>query len=216
MRVRRGRPYPLGATWDGRGVNVAVFSEVAERIDVCMFDDPAAPAETERIPLPGSTGGIRHGYFPDLRPGQLYGLRAAGPYAPGQGARCNEHKVLFDPYAKAVGRDLRYDDALYGYPIGAPEQDLGFDQRDSAPFAPLAAVVDPAFTWGTDAGPRRALADTVIYELHVTGFTMRHPGIPASRPPCAAPTPASPPPPPSTTCSAWASPQSSCCRCTTG
>jgi glycogen operon protein len=180
MRVRRGTPYPLGATWDGRGVNVAVFSEVAEQIELCLFDDPAAPAETERIALPGSTGGVRHGYFPDLRPGQRYGLRAAGPYDPGHGLRCNRNKLLFDPYAKAVGRDLRYDDALYGYPVGSPAEDLGFDERDSAPFAPLSAVVDPAFTWGADAGPRRALADTVVYELHVKGFTKRHPGVPAA------------------------------------
>jgi isoamylase len=180
MRVRRGLPYPLGATWDGRGVNVAVFSEVAEAVDLCLFDTPESTAESERVRLPGSTGGIRHGYLPDLRPGQLYGLRVPGPYEPAGGTRCNPNKVLFDPYAKAVGRDLRYDDALYGYPIGGPDQDLGFDARDSAPFAPLAAVVDTAFTWGADARPRRALADTVIHELHVRGFTKRHPGVPAA------------------------------------
>ena len=179
MRVRRGHPYPLGATWDGRGVNVAVFSEAGTGVELCLFDVTSATAESHRIPLPGSTGGVWHGYFPDLRPGQLYGFRVSGPYDPRQGHRANPHKLLFDPYAKAVGRDVTYDDALYGYPVGAPEQDLGFDSRDSAPFAPLAAVVDPAFTWGVDVRPRRALADTVIYELHVKGFTQRHPGIPA-------------------------------------
>jgi glycogen operon protein len=178
MRVRRGTPYPLGAIWDGRGANIAVFSEVADAVELCLFDDPASPAESERITLPGSTGGIWHGYFPDLRPGQLYGLRVSGPYRPAEGPRCNPNKVLFDPYAKAVGRDLRYDDALYGYPLGAADADLGFDARDSAAVAPLAAVIDPAFTWGSDASPRRALADTLIYEVHVKGFTRRHPGVP--------------------------------------
>jgi isoamylase len=178
MRVRRGSPYPLGATWDGRGVNVAVFSEQAGGIDLCLFDGPGATADSERIPLPDATGGVHHGYFPDLRPGQLYGLRAHGPYDPAHGPRCNPAKLLFDPYARAVGRDLRYDDALYGYPVGGPDRDLGLDGRDSAPVAPLAAVVDTAFTWGNDVRPRRALADTVVYELHVKGFTMRHPGVP--------------------------------------
>ena len=178
MRVHRGSPYPLGATWDGRGVNVAVFSELAERIDLCLFDDVLSTAETARIALPASTGSVWHGHLPDLRPGQLYGLRVSGPYRPGEGARCNPDKLLFDPYAKAVGRDLRYDDRLYGYTIGAGEGDLSSDPRDSAAVAPLAAVIDPAFTWGHDAGPRRALADTVIYELHVKGFTARHPGVP--------------------------------------
>jgi isoamylase len=179
MRVHRGAPYPLGASWNGRGVNVAVFSDVAERVDLCLFDDAADTAETARIALPASTGGVWHGYFPDLRPGQLYGLRVSGPYRPGEGPRCNPNKMLFEPYAKAVGRDLRYDDRLYGYTIGAVDRDLSFDARDSAAVAPLAAVIDPAFTWGNDAGPRRALADTVIYELHVKGFTARHPGVPA-------------------------------------
>ena len=98
MRVHRGSPYPLGATWDGRGVNVAVFSEVAEQVELCLFDDPAASVETQRIALPGSTGGVRHGYFPDLRPGQLYGLRVSGPYRPEDGPRCNPHKLLFFEY----------------------------------------------------------------------------------------------------------------------
>ncbi|NYJ07552.1 glycogen debranching protein GlgX [Petropleomorpha daqingensis] len=178
MRVHRGSHYPLGATWDGRGVNVAVFSEVAEQVELCLFDDPADTTETERIALPGSTGGIRHGYFPDLRPGQLYGLRASGPYRPQDGPRCNPNKLLFDPYAKAVGRDIRHDDSQFGYDLGATDVDLTFNLRDSAATAPLAAVIDPAFTWGTDSRPVRALADTVVYELHVKGFTRRHPGVP--------------------------------------
>ncbi|HEY2299359.1 MAG TPA: glycogen debranching protein GlgX [Jatrophihabitans sp.] len=176
MQIRRGTPYPLGATWNGRGVNVAVFSDHAQSIDLCLFDDARDKTEAVRVALPACTGRIWHGYFPDLRPGQLYGLRAHGPYEPGQGHRFNSNKLLFDPYAKAVGRDIEYDDSLYGFPVGG--DDLGFDSQDSAAFAPLAAVIDPAFTWGTDVAPRRALADTVIYELHVKGFTKLHPGVP--------------------------------------
>jgi isoamylase len=178
MRVHRGSPYPLGATWTGRGVNVAVFSEVAEQIDLCLFDDPASRAESERIPLPTSTGGGWHGYFPDLRPGQLYGLRVSGPYRPAEGPRCNPHKLLFDPYAKAVGRDVHHDDSLFGYGLGSSDEDLTFNLADSGASAPLAAVIDPAFLWRADASPRRALADTVVYELHVKGFTRQHPGVP--------------------------------------
>ncbi len=177
MRVWRGAPYPLGATWDGRGTNVAVCSDVAESIEVCLFHGPDAPVEAERVTLPARTMGVHHGYLPELRPGQRYGLRVHGPHAPEQGHRCNPAKLLFDPYAKAVGRDISYDDSLYGYPRGGDDRDL--DARDSAAFAPLAAVVDPAFTWGTDRRPRRDLADTVVYELHVKGFTARHPDVPA-------------------------------------
>jgi isoamylase len=178
MRVWHGRAHPLGTTWDGRGVNVAVFSEQATRIELCLFDSAEATREGERLPLPVQTGRVWHGYFPDLRPGQLYGLRADGPYDPRRGLRCNVNKLLFDPHAKAVGRDLVYSDALYGYSYGSAQKDLSFDTRDSAAYAPLAAVIDGAFAWGADTSPRRALADTVIYELHVKGFTMRHPGVP--------------------------------------
>jgi glycogen operon protein len=178
IRIDHGSPFPLGATWTGTGVNLAVFSGVAEAVEVCLFDGPDATEESARLALPTSTGGIWHGFFPDLRPGQLYGLRVTGPYRPAEGPRCNPHKVLFDPYARAVGRDLRHDDRLYGYPVGDDDEDLVQDIRDSAAVAPLAAVIDPAFTWGADPRPRRALADTVLYELHVTGFTRRHPGVP--------------------------------------
>ncbi len=177
-RTWHGRRYPLGATWDGRGVNVAVFSEEATGIDLCLFDGTDATAESQRLPLPVKTGDIWHGYFPELRPGQIYGLRASGPYEPGHGNRYNPNKLLFDPYARAVARDLRYDDALFGYGVGDPQEDLSFDERDSAPYAPLAAVIDTAFTWPSGSPPRRELADMVIYELHVKGFTMLHPGVP--------------------------------------
>src|SRR3954465_9750323 len=142
MRVHRGSPYPLGATWTGRGVNVAVFSEVADQVDLCLFDSTESPGESPRIALPASTGGVWHGYFPDLRPGQLYGLRVSGPYRPAEGPRCNPHKVLFDPYAKAGGRALRPDDSLFGYGLGSADEDLTSSLTDSAASAPLAAVVD--------------------------------------------------------------------------
>ena len=178
MRVWRGRPHPLGATWDGRGVNMAVFSETADRVELCLFDSVEATAESERIALTSKTGPIWHGYFPDLRPGQLYGLRASGPYDPASGSRFNVNKLLFDPYAKAVGRDISYHDSLYGFDPASPAQDLSFGAQDSAAHAPLSMVVDTAFSWPAATGPRRSLADTVVYELHVKGFTERHPGIP--------------------------------------
>ncbi len=178
MRTWHGRAHPLGVTWDGRGVNVAVFSEQAAGVDLCLFDGPDAVTESQRLPLPVRTGPIWHGYFPELRPGQLYGLRAYGRYEPERGLRFNPNKLLFDPYARSVGRDLTYDDTLFGYTVGSPDADLSLDERDSAQHAPLAAVIDPAFTWGSDRPPRRQLADMVIYELHVKGFTQLHPGIP--------------------------------------
>ena len=178
-RTWHGNNHPRGATWDGRGVNVAIFSENATAIDLCLFDGPDSVEESQRLRLPIRTGDVWHGYFPELRPGQLYGLRAHGPYDPDRGLRFNPHKLLFDPYAKAVGRDLTYDDSLFGYTVGSADEDLSFDKRDSAPHAPLAAVIDTAFTWPTTVPPRRRLADMVIYELHVKGFTMLNPGVPS-------------------------------------
>ncbi len=121
---------------------------------------------------------VWHGYLPDLRPGQLYGYRVHGPYDPAAGHRFNPNKVLMDPYAKSVGRPVRWDDAMFGYTIGDPAQDLSFDGRESAPFAPLAAVIDPAFTWGDDRPPRTPWHKTVIYEMHLKGFSQLHPGVP--------------------------------------
>ena len=174
MRVWPGRPYPLGATWDGVGVNFAVFSENATGMDLCLFSGPGRVEE--RVPLTERTDQVWHCYLPDGLPGQLYGFRARGPYEPEKGLRFNPNKLLFDPYAKAVGRDLTWHDALFGYPVG--QDDLAFDPRDSSAFAPLAAVVDPAFTWGDDRRPNRPWHETLIYELHVKGFTKRMPGVP--------------------------------------
>ena len=178
MKFRPGKPYPLGATWDGAGVNFAIFSEHADRMELCLFDAPDAERETARIPLPERSDSVWHGYAPDIRPGQLYGYRASGPYDPSAGHRFNPAKVVLDPHAKRIGRTLRWDDAVHGYPVGGPEGDLTADRRDSAPFAPLAAVLDPAFEWGDDAPPRIPWHETVIYEVHVKGFSARHPDVP--------------------------------------
>ena len=174
MRVWPGRPYPLGVTWDGAGVNFALFSENATAVELCLFNGPAL--EEQRIPLRDRTDQVFHAYLPDVLPGQLYGFRVSGPYEPEQGHRFNAHKLLFDPYAKAVGRDLTWADALFGYTIG--HDDTTFDARDSSAFAPLAAVIDTAFTWGDDRAPAHSWHETVIYELHVKGFTRFMPGVP--------------------------------------
>ncbi len=178
MKIRPGFPYPLGATWDGVGVNFAIFSEHATRVELCLFDSVDAERESLRIPLPERTDMVWHGYVPDLIPGQLYGYRVYGPWDPEQGHRFNPNKVVFDPYAKAVGRPLRWADELYGYTYGHPSADLKMDERDNAAWAPLAAVIDPAFTWGDDRRPNTPWHNTVIYEVHVKGFTKLHPEVP--------------------------------------
>jgi glycogen operon protein len=175
MRIWPGKPYPLGATWDGAGINFAVFSENATRVDLCLFDSPDDQHESKRIRLPECTDRVWHGYFPDLEPGQLYGFRVDGPYEPSAGHRFNPNKIVLDPYAKAVGRDLKWDDSLFGYTIGS--DDLSFDTRDNAAFCPLGAVLDHAFTWGDDRPPQTPWHKTLIYEAHVRGLTMKHPEV---------------------------------------
>ena len=176
MRVWPGSPYPLGATWDGKGVNFALFSTHAEKVELCLFDD-SGETETDRIPLPEYTDEIWHGYLPEARPGQLYGYRVSGPYAPPDGHRFNHHKLLIDPYAKALSGPFAWDDAVYGYVVGHEDGDLSFDTRDSAPFVPKCQVVDTAFTWGEDRRPRTPWHETVIYEMHVRGFTRLNPAL---------------------------------------
>jgi glycogen operon protein len=180
VRVLPGRPYPLGTTWDGSGVNFAVYSDHATRIELCLFDSAEASHETVCIPLFEQTDLAWHCYLPDVRPGQLYGYRVTGPYDPHRGHRFNPHKVLLDPYAKAIGRDLRWTDRMFGYRIGAPDEDLSFDARDNADCAPLAAVADTRFNWGSDRPPRTPWHETVIYEMHVRGFTKQHPDVPSA------------------------------------
>jgi len=176
LRVWPGSPYPLGATWDGVGVNFALFSEHATRVELCLFDSASAESESVTITLTEQTDMVWHGYLPDVRPGQLYGYRVHGPYEPARGYRFNPHKVVMDPYARVIGRTVRWDESLFGFSAG--QSDETFDERDSAPDAPLAAVVDPSFTWGEDRPLRIPWHETLIYELHVKGFTARHPGIP--------------------------------------
>jgi glycogen operon protein len=181
MKILPGKPYPLGATWDGAGVNFAIFSEHATKVELCLFDSSDSPKEIQRIPLPEYNNLNWHGYFPDIEPGQLYGYRVYGPYDPAHGQRFNPNKVVLDPYAKAIGRDVIWDDSLFGYKIGDAAADLSLDERDSAAFCPLAAVVDTAFTWGDDAPPRIPWHKTAIYEAHVKGLTINHPGVPEDR-----------------------------------
>ncbi len=177
-RVWPGRSYPLGAIFDGGGVNFALFSEHATGVELCLFDDPAAPVERERIPLAERTDLVWHGYLPDLGPGQCYGYRVHGPYEPERGQRFNPMKLLIDPYARALTGALRWTDEIFGYRVDDPAGDLSRDDRDSAPFVPRSVVVDDAFDWGDDRQLRRPWHQTLIYELHVKGFTVRHPGIP--------------------------------------
>jgi glycogen operon protein len=176
-RVEAGLPYPLGATWDGTGVNFALFSAHAEKVELCVFD-PRGRREVYRIALPEYTDEVWHGYLPEARPSMLYGYRVYGTYAPERGHRFNHHKLLLDPYAKALSGKLRWTDAHYGYRIGANREDLSFDRRDNAGAMPKCVVVEEAFTWGEDYRPAIPWTSTVFYELHVKGFTIQHPAVP--------------------------------------
>jgi glycogen operon protein len=159
-------------------VNFALFSENATRVELCLFDGPDARAESTRITLPEWTNHVWHVHVPGLKAGTIYGYRVHGPYEPKAGHRFNPNKVVLDPYAMAMARDVRWDDSLFGYTVGSEEKDLSFDERDSAAFAPLARVADRRFDWGDDRRPDVPWSHTVIYELHVKGFTKRHPGVP--------------------------------------
>ncbi|MDR3516239.1 MAG: glycogen debranching protein GlgX [Azospirillaceae bacterium] len=177
MAVWPGQPHPLGATWDGYGVNFAIFSANAERVDLCIFDKTGT-REVERIALPEYTDEVWHGYLPEARPGTLYGYRVYGPYDPANGHRFNSNKLLIDPYAKALFGSIRWSDAHYGYRVGSRNADLAFDRRDNARVMPKCRVVDRAFTWGNDRPPRVPWPETVIYETHPRGFTMLNPAVP--------------------------------------
>jgi isoamylase len=172
-----GQPYPRGATWDGEGVNFAVFSANATRVELCLFDANGR-RELQRIELRERTDETWHSYLPEGRPGLLYGYRVHGPYDPAQGHRFNPNKLLIEPYAKHIEGELRWSDAHFGYRVGHPKADLSFDRRDNAAGMPKSRVIDPAFTWGDDRPPRVPWHDTVIYELHVRGFTKLHPEVP--------------------------------------
>jgi len=173
-----GRPYPLGATWDGEGVNFALFSEAAQKVELCLFDQ-FGRREIHRVLLREQTDQVWHCYLPEARPGLLYGYRVHGPYEPTKGFRFNRNKLLLDPYAKQIQNSLKWHDSHFGYRVGHRNEDLSFDRRDSAPGMLKAVVVDPAFTWGADRPPHTPWHRTIIYEVHVKGFTIRHPEVPA-------------------------------------
>jgi glycogen operon protein len=179
VQLDRGVPYPLGATWDGLGINFAVFSAHAERIELCLFD-PSGRREITRLDLPECTDEVWHGYLPNARAGLIYGYRAYGPYRPQDGHRFNPHKLLLDPYARRLAGKLRWTDALFGYRIDSPRADLSYDRRDSAPSIPKAIVSDDVFDWGDDRPPTIPWSRTVIYETHVRGMTMRREDIRAN------------------------------------
>jgi isoamylase len=176
LAVWRGRPYPLGASWDGEGVNFSLFSEHADRVELCLFEQRGRH-EIARVPVRWQTDQIWHCYLPEARPGQLYGYRVYGPHEPRNGMRFNPNKLLLDPYAKQLIGQLMWSDALFSYRIGSAREDLTIDRRDSAPGMPKCRVIDTAFSWGDDRPPRTSWHDTVIYETHVKGFTNLHPEI---------------------------------------
>ena len=180
MDTRPGSPYPLGATWDGAGVNFALFSENASGVELCLFDGRDHQNEIVRLPVGEHTDHVWHIYLPQARPGQRYGYRVHGPWDPANGHRFNPAKLLLDPYTRAIDGSVRWSDALFGYRIGDPEADLARDERDSASGMPKSVVVEPAFTWGEDRRPATPWNETVIYEAHVKGVTARHPEVPES------------------------------------
>lgn len=175
-RLREGQPNPRGAHWDGRGVNFSLFSAHATAVELCIFDTQGG-AELERIRLPEYTDEIWHGYVEGVGPGDAYGYRVHGPYAPEQGHRFNPHKLLLDPYAKEFVGALQWNNACFGYTIGAENHDLSFDEADSAPFVPKCVVVDSNFDWKQNTRPRVAWDRTIVYETHVRGFTKTHPAV---------------------------------------
>jgi isoamylase len=177
VRVAAGLPHPLGATWDGRGTNFALFSANAEKVELCLFDAKNR-RELERIRLPEQTEDIWHGYLPDISPGQLYGYRVHGPYEPERGFRFNPSKLVLDPYSKRLSGRLLWNDALFGYRTGSSRTDLSQDRRDSARFMPKSVVIDPAFTWGNTARPSIPWEDAIFYEAHVKGLTQLREDVP--------------------------------------
>jgi isoamylase len=176
-RITEGKPFPLGATWDGLGVNFALFSAHATKVELCLFDD-SGETELERIELPEYTDEVWHGYLPAARPGTVYGYRVHGPYDPDAGHRFNPNKLVLDPYAKQLVGRLRWGPELFGYQLDHADKDLSYDERDSAPLMQKCRVIDPAFTWGAARKPEVPWERTIVYEMHVKGFTQLHPLVP--------------------------------------
>jgi isoamylase len=177
LRPWRGKPYPLGANWDGKGVNVAIFSENATGVELLLYDSPEATKAKERVSLRERTGNVWHAYLSDLLPGQLYAYRVDGPYDPQKGHRFNRNKVLLDPYAKAIAGTIKWDETLFGYRTGDAAQDLSIDERDSGQSLPKCVVIDPDFDWEGDRPLRIPWNEMIIYEVHVKGFTIKHPDV---------------------------------------
>jgi isoamylase len=177
LRIAEGSPFPLGATWDGKGVNFALFSANATKVELCLFD-AKGEQETQRIELPEYTDEVWHVYIQGLEPGTVYGYRVHGPYEPENGHRFNPNKLLLDPYAKAHVGELKWDPAVFGYTLNAEGDDLTFDDRDSAPFMQKCQVVDQSFTWTHATRVRVPWEHTIFYETHVRGYTKRHPAVP--------------------------------------
>lgn len=173
-----GIPYPLGATWDGEGVNFALFAENATGVELCLFDRPMGATQSVIVDMTERTHQLYHVYVPGLKPGQLYGYRVHGPYDPANGNRFNPAKLLIDPYAKAIAGTIEWDDSLFGYEVGNPEEDLKISNTDSAPFLPKCVVIDSSFDWEGDRPPKVPYHQSIIYETHVKGFTKLHPSIP--------------------------------------
>ena len=178
IKPRPGKPYPLGATWDGKGVNFALFAEHATTVELCLFDSDDPDLEQRCICMLEQTDHVWHMYLPGIRPGQLYAYRVHGSHAPERGHRFNPTKLLLDPYAKAISGPVEPHDAVYGYTLGTPYADLQPNLTDTAPYMPRCVVVDPRFDWGDDEHPNTPLHRSVIYEMHVKGFTKLHPEIP--------------------------------------
>ena len=176
--VLPGKPYPLGATWDGTGVNFAVYSENAHHIELCLHSSDDSQQEQERIVLPETTAFVHHGYLPSARPGQLYGYRVHGPFEPERGLRFNPAKLLIDPYATAIAGQVNWEAPVFAYRMGDADEDLSCDAQDDAWGIPKSVVVSPFFDWEQDRPPRTAVAESIVYEVHIKGFTMRHPEIP--------------------------------------
>ena len=178
LKIYPGEPYPLGATWNGAGVNFAIYARNATGVELCLFDAEKDKTETHKIKFTERSHQVWHAYLPDVKPGQLYGYRVHGPFEPKNGYRFNANKLLIDPYAKAIAGVVKWDDALFGYKVGDEEKDLSFSELDSAPFIPKAIVVDPAYDWEGDSPPRISYHNSIIYETHIKGFTKLHPDIP--------------------------------------
>lgn len=178
LKILPGKPFPIGATWDGSGVNFSLYTENATAVDLCLFDLDNDEREAVRLNLTEQTNLTWHIYVQGLMPGQLYGFRVSGPYEPENGHRFNPHKLVLDPYAKAISGQLKWTDSLFGYIVGDPQEDLSFSTTDSAGFLPKAVIIDPAFDWEDDHRPNTALYNSIIYEVHIKGFTKMHPDIP--------------------------------------